>query len=47
MLFVLSTGGTSHHWAEDTKREDLALGLEVQVEGARRFLAAQRRASRI
>ncbi|MDB5374890.1 MAG: N-carbamoyl-L-amino-acid hydrolase [Belnapia sp.] len=40
MLFVPSIGGISHHWAEDTKREDLALGLEVLAEGARRFLAA-------
>ena len=39
MLFVPSIGGISHHWAEDTKREDLALGLEVLVEGTRRFLA--------
>jgi N-carbamoyl-L-amino-acid hydrolase len=40
MLFVPSIGGISHHWTEDTKREDLALGLEVLAEGARRFLAA-------
>jgi len=40
MLFVPSIGGISHHWAEDTKREDLALGLEVLAEGARRFLMA-------
>ncbi len=40
MLFVPSIGGISHHWAEDTKREDLALGLEVLAEGARRFLQA-------
>ncbi len=26
MLFVPSIGGISHHWAEDTKEEDLALG---------------------
>ncbi|WP_043364621.1 Zn-dependent hydrolase [Belnapia sp. F-4-1] len=39
MLFVPSIGGISHHWAEDTKREDLALGMEVLFEGARRFLA--------
>ncbi|HWK44873.1 MAG TPA: M20/M25/M40 family metallo-hydrolase [Stellaceae bacterium] len=25
MLFVPSIGGISHHWSEDTKREDLAL----------------------
>jgi N-carbamoyl-L-amino-acid hydrolase len=38
MLFVPSIGGASHHWTEDTKREDLALGLQVLAEGARRFL---------
>ena len=38
MLFVPSIGGISHHWAEDTKPEDLVMGLEVMVEGARRFL---------
>jgi N-carbamoyl-L-amino-acid hydrolase len=38
MLFVPSIGGISHHWSEDTKREDLALGMEVLFEGARRFL---------
>ena len=40
MLFVPSIGGISHHWSEDTKREDLALGLEVLAGGARRFLMA-------
>jgi N-carbamoyl-L-amino-acid hydrolase len=39
MLFVPSIGGVSHHWAEDTKREDLAMGLRVLAEGARRYLA--------
>jgi N-carbamoyl-L-amino-acid hydrolase len=38
MLFVPSIGGVSHHWSEDTKREDLAMGLRVLAEGARRFL---------
>lgn len=38
MLFVPSIGGISHHWAEDTKEEDLALGVEVLAEGAARFL---------
>jgi N-carbamoyl-L-amino-acid hydrolase len=40
MLFVPSIGGISHHWAEDTKLEDLALGIQVLGEAARRFLAA-------
>ena len=38
MLFVPSIGGISHHWAEDTAPEDLAMGLRVLVEGARRTL---------
>ncbi len=39
MLFVPSIGGISHHWAEDTKREDLATGLRVLAEGVRRYMA--------
>jgi N-carbamoyl-L-amino-acid hydrolase len=38
MLFVPSIGGISHHWSEDTSREDLAMGLEVLAEGVLRFL---------
>ncbi len=38
MLFVPSIGGISHHWSEDTKREDLVLGMEVLAEAARRLL---------
>ena len=38
MLFVPSIGGISHHWAEDTAPEDLAMGLRVLAEGAQRFL---------
>ena len=38
MLFVPSIGGISHHWAEDTAPDDLAMGLRVLVDGARRFL---------
>jgi N-carbamoyl-L-amino-acid hydrolase len=38
MLFVPSIGGISHHWAEDTKDEDLALGVSVLGDAARRFL---------
>ncbi|MBS0559024.1 MAG: Zn-dependent hydrolase [Proteobacteria bacterium] len=40
MLFVPSIGGISHHWAEDTKDEDLALGVTVLGAAAERFLAA-------
>lgn len=39
MLFVPSIGGISHHWAEDTAPEDLAMGVRVLAEGARRYLA--------
>ncbi len=41
MLFVPSIGGISHHWAEDTKEEDLALGIRVLDDAARRLLADQ------
>jgi N-carbamoyl-L-amino-acid hydrolase len=40
MLFVPSIGGISHHWSEDTKREDLVLGMNVLAEAARRLLSA-------
>jgi beta-ureidopropionase / N-carbamoyl-L-amino-acid hydrolase len=40
MLFVPSIGGISHHWAEDTRPEDLAIGMRVLIEAARRYLAA-------
>jgi len=39
MLFVPSVGGISHHWAEDTAPGDLAMGVRVLAEGARRFLS--------
>jgi beta-ureidopropionase / N-carbamoyl-L-amino-acid hydrolase len=29
MLFIPSIGGVSHHWSEDTKREDIVLGAEI------------------
>ena len=38
MLFVPSIGGISHHWAEDTSDEDLAMGFRVLAEGARRVM---------
>jgi N-carbamoyl-L-amino-acid hydrolase len=38
MLFVPSIGGISHHWAENTKDEDLALGVQVLGNAAERFL---------
>lgn len=39
MLFVPSKDGVSHHWTEDTDRDDLALGMKVLFEGVRRILA--------
>ena len=41
MLFVPSIGGISHHWAEDTKDDDLALGVSVLGEAAELYLAAK------
>jgi N-carbamoyl-L-amino-acid hydrolase len=38
MIFVPSINGISHHWSEDTKREDLVLGMEVFAQGARRYV---------
>jgi len=38
MLFVPSIGGISHHWAEDTKEEDLALGCQVLADAAETYL---------
>lgn len=40
MLFVPSIGGISHHWSEDTRDEDLALGMQVLHRAAERFLAS-------
>ncbi len=40
MLFTPSIGGISHHWAEDTKEEDLALCCQVLGSAAAKFLAA-------
>jgi len=40
MLFVPSIGGISHHWAEDTKDDDLALGVAVLGDAVRRYLSA-------
>ena len=39
MLFVPSIGGISHHWSEDTREEDLALGVRVLGAAAERVLA--------
>ncbi len=29
MLFVPSISGISHHWAEDTREDDIVLGCQV------------------
>lgn len=38
MLFVPSIGGISHHWTEDTKEEDIALGCAVLADAAEALL---------
>src|SRR5690606_6691670 len=40
MLFVPSIAGISHHWAEDTKDDDIVLGAQVFADGVIRMLAA-------
>lgn len=40
MLFAPSIGGISHHWAEDTKEEDLALNVRVLARAAEHCLAS-------
>ena len=39
MLFVPSIGGISHHWAEDTKDEDIVLGCQVFASAVAEILA--------
>lgn len=39
MLFVPSIGGISHHYAEDTKEEDIILGCQVFADGVERLLS--------
>ena len=38
MLFVPSIDGISHHFAEDTKEEDIVLGCQAFADGAERIL---------
>ena len=38
MLFTPSIAGISHHWAEDTKEEDLALNIRIMADAAEAFL---------
>ncbi len=40
MLFVPSIGGISHHYAENTKDEDLVLGCQVLTDAATAILAS-------
>jgi len=39
MLFVPSIGGISHHYAENTKDEDLVLGCQVLADAAEAIMA--------
>jgi N-carbamoyl-L-amino-acid hydrolase len=40
MLFTPSINGISHHWAEDTKDEDLVLGCQILADAVQRYLTA-------
>jgi beta-ureidopropionase / N-carbamoyl-L-amino-acid hydrolase len=40
MMFVPSLKGISHHWSEDTKEEDIALGAQVFADAAAAILKA-------
>lgn len=40
MMFVPSINGVSHHWSEDTKEEDIALGAQVFADAAAAILRA-------
>src|SRR5712691_12368047 len=41
MMFVPSLKGISHHWAEDTKEEDIVLGAQVFADAAAAILRAE------
>jgi N-carbamoyl-L-amino-acid hydrolase len=41
MLFVPSIGGISHHWTEDTKRDDIVLGCQILAAGAEAIFRQQ------
>ena len=40
MMFIPSLDGISHHWAEDTKEEDIVLGAQVFADAAATILRA-------
>jgi N-carbamoyl-L-amino-acid hydrolase len=42
MMFIPSVRGISHHWSEDTKEEDIVLGVQVFADAAERILKAPR-----
>ena len=41
MMFVPSLKGISHHWAEDTREEDIVLGAQVFADAAAAILKAE------
>jgi acetylornithine deacetylase/succinyl-diaminopimelate desuccinylase-like protein len=41
MMFVPSLKGISHHWAEDTREADIALGAQVFADAAEAILKAE------
>ncbi len=42
MMFIPSIGGISHHWAEDTREDDIVLGAQVFAAAAARILRTGR-----
>ena len=40
MMFIPSLGGVSHHWTEDSKEEDIVLGMQVFAGAAENILRA-------
>lgn len=42
MMFIPSLGGISHHWSEDTREEDIVLGVQVFADAADRILRSAR-----
>jgi N-carbamoyl-L-amino-acid hydrolase len=42
MMFIPSLRGISHHWSEDTKEDDIVLGVQVFADAALRILRAER-----
>jgi beta-ureidopropionase / N-carbamoyl-L-amino-acid hydrolase len=40
MMFIPSLGGVSHHWTEDSREEDIVLGMQVFADTAENILRA-------